>query len=111
MINPSAINYFYSFCFSRGQSLKETTDHAEFSIELSLKPNEIKLISEKHGLTSPRIPTWFSTTQNSNGTHSKTILWQGPKEDLEVAKAVIEEFYEGCTWRYAKMKKSCQFES
>lgn len=90
----------------RGLSLKDSANHAEFAIELSLKDNEIKHLIEKHGLTSPRIPTWFSTTHNFNGARNTTVIWKGPAEDVEVAKALIEEFYEGCTWSYGKLPRN-----
>lgn len=89
----------------RGQSLEEASDFAEFAIELCLTANEMKLVLEKHGMTSPRIPSWFSTTQSSNGSHGTTEIWRGPIEDIEVARAIVEDFYEGCTWRYGRVKE------
>ena len=99
------------FLFSRGQSLSEVAKFAEFAIELSLKSNEVESLLEKHGVTSPRIPTWFCSIQSRNGGNIKIGLWKGPAEDLEVAKAFIEEFYEGCTWRYARIKLPSQSKS
>ena len=101
---------FYSlwtFLHFRGQSLKESASFTRFNVELSLKESERALLLEKRGAVYPKIPTWsgrLSRVQGGKGQLNVSVTWQGPSMDENVAKAIIEEFYEGCTWRYGRIR-------
>eukprot|EP00795_Rhopilema_esculentum_P005978 gene5978-11340_t len=93
--------------YQRGQSLKESASFTRFDVELSLKESERALLLKKHGAVYPKIPTWsgrLSRVQGGKGQLNVSVTWQGPSVDENVAKAIIEEFYEGCTWRYGRIR-------
>ena len=78
-------------------------NHVSFEIELLLDKKDREAIEQNHGLVWPKIPTWFIETKGgSSSLHGSTVIFKGPKEDVEVMKAIVEEYYDGCKWRYGR---------
>ena len=83
----------------------DSDNHVAFEIELQLENKEREAIEEKYGLPWPKVPTWFmETKKQSVNLHGSTISFKGPEEDVEVIKAILEEYYEGCKWRYGRIQ-------
>ncbi len=87
-------------------SCKEKDDFVSFDIELSLKDKERERLVTERGMLEPRILTWFITATNHSDPHNRMYNFKGPKEEVEIVKGIVEEFYEGFSWRYGRMKST-----
>ena len=86
------------------QSIKEAASYTCFQIELSVSEAERQELLRKRGMVEPRVLSWFVTTRNCPNTQGSCVKFSGPKEEVEVVKAIVEDFYESCTWRYGRVK-------